>query len=322
MKSIPFSGPLARLDARTIACILPLASFCLAQTQAATLFSANFDNSSLTAAQSAVTSSSQLGTPSVGTWSGTAASQGRIAVNGTDKAYAIAHNTTAISNMTSMSAGGGVAVGNTYPATVAADSGAGSVLVAQFATSGKFSAPGENTTINFQWGGFGNNNTGGFKYDFVTGYDASGNQLFELLFVNGSTTDVREMFARGAGDSSTTVTSASLGTPQGSKVATGLSLGSNSTTGEPTDMIGVTISLENNQVRYGFEGGALSTAFSLNSSATEITQLRWSSSWNSTLANNQNKGYWLDDVSVTSVPEPAAALLGGFGLLGLLRRRR
>jgi MYXO-CTERM domain-containing protein len=30
----------------------------------------------------------------------------------------------------------------------------------------------------------------------------------------------------------------------------------------------------------------------------------------------------VDDVSVTAVPEPSAALLGGLGLLALLRRRR
>lgn len=322
MKPIPSKIPFTQRGGKTIAFLLIPMSTLFASVRAATIFSANFDNSSLNAAQSAVTSASQLGAPAVGTWSGSAASQGRIAVNGADKAYAIAHNTTTITNMTQMSAGGGVAVGNTYPATVTADSGAGSVLVAQFSSAGKFSQAGENTTINFQWGGFGNNNTGGFKYDFVTGYDSSGNQVFELLFVNGSTTDVREMYARGASDASTTVSSASTGTPQGTKVATGLSLNSNSTSSEPSDMVGVTISLENNQVRYGFEGGALSSAFNLNSSAATITELRWSSSWNSTLAANQNKGFWLDDISVTSVPEPTSALLGGLGLMALLRRRR
>lgn len=31
---------------------------------------------------------------------------------------------------------------------------------------------------------------------------------------------------------------------------------------------------------------------------------------------------WIDDVRLTAVPEPSVALLGGLGLLGLLRRRR
>lgn len=120
----------------------------ISAAQASTIFSANFDNSSLTGAQNAVTSSSQLGAPATGTWAGTAAFQGRIAV------------------------------GATYPARVTADSGAGSVLIAEFSTAGRFSLAGEATTIGFEWGGFGNNNTGGFKYDFVAGFDSSGNQVF------------------------------------------------------------------------------------------------------------------------------------------------
>jgi uncharacterized protein (TIGR03382 family) len=36
---------------------------------------------------------------------------------------------------------------------------------------------------------------------------------------------------------------------------------------------------------------------------------------NSTVAN-------IDNLSITAIPEPSAALLGGLGLLALLRRRR
>lgn len=39
-------------------------------------------------------------------------------------------------------------------------------------------------------------------------------------------------------------------------------------------------------------------------------------------ANAIDPTAWIDNVSITAVPEPAAALLGGLGLLGLLRRRR
>lgn len=38
-------------------------------------------------------------------------------------------------------------------------------------------------------------------------------------------------------------------------------------------------------------------------------------------SNFSNTG-WVDNISVTAVPEPAAGLLGGLGLLGILRRRR
>lgn len=39
-------------------------------------------------------------------------------------------------------------------------------------------------------------------------------------------------------------------------------------------------------------------------------------------ANNFANTGWIDNVSITAVPEPSTALLGGLGLLGLLRRRR
>jgi hypothetical protein len=38
--------------------------------------------------------------------------------------------------------------------------------------------------------------------------------------------------------------------------------------------------------------------------------------------NDFNNTAWVDNISVTAVPEPGSALLGGIGLLALLRRRR
>lgn len=38
--------------------------------------------------------------------------------------------------------------------------------------------------------------------------------------------------------------------------------------------------------------------------------------------NNFANTGWIDNVSVTAIPEPGAALLGGIGMLALLRRRR
>ncbi|MGD7651888.1 MAG: hypothetical protein ACQCXQ_01650 [Verrucomicrobiales bacterium] len=42
----------------------------------------------------------------------------------------------------------------------------------------------------------------------------------------------------------------------------------------------------------------------------------------STLFPQGNEGVTMNDATFTAIPEPAAAFLGSFGLLGLLRRRR
>ncbi|OYV06160.1 MAG: PEP-CTERM sorting domain-containing protein, partial [Verrucomicrobiales bacterium VVV1] len=44
--------------------------------------------------------------------------------------------------------------------------------------------------------------------------------------------------------------------------------------------------------------------------------------WNDFNPTGSDDGLAIDDLSITAVPEPSAALLGGLGLLGLLRRRR
>lgn len=44
--------------------------------------------------------------------------------------------------------------------------------------------------------------------------------------------------------------------------------------------------------------------------------------WNDFNATGSDDGLGVDDFSITAVPEPAAALLGAIGLIGLLRRRR
>jgi hypothetical protein len=41
-----------------------------------------------------------------------------------------------------------------------------------------------------------------------------------------------------------------------------------------------------------------------------------------TATGPQNKGYWLDNLNVTSVPEPSSAALLGLGGLALMLRRR
>ena len=275
------------------------------QLQAATIFDANFDNSPFVTAltSNAVTAVSDLGTPNVGTWAFNNLPVGRITVNSnsTDKAFAVGHNSgKGVPNMTEM-ADVGVTFG-TLPDTEIADSGAGDVVKAVFAQPGRFSRPGEQTRIKFDWGSFGNSDSGRFKYAFVTGNDSSGRQVFELLYECDSTGSNIQIFARSATDSSTTLTAPNSGTPQGTAVITSMpDFDMNSIGLEPTNLISVTITLTNNQVTYGFDRGTLGSTltFGLNSAATNITELRWSAIWRAYLdSTGQNEGYWLDNVNV------------------------
>lgn len=284
--------------------------------QAVTIFDGNFDNSPFVTAssQNAVTNLAHLGTPAVGTWAFNRSPVGRIAVKstGTDKAFAVGHNAVVgVPNMTEM-AGVGVAF-TSYPSTKVADSGAGDVVKAVFAQPGRFILPGESTQIKFDWGCFGTENTGKFKYAFVTGNDASGRQLFELLLTCYSSAFNKQVLVRSATDSSTTLTDANTGTPQGTVVVT-LASGDQmySLDLEPGNLLGVTITLTNNQMVLGFERGTLGNTltFGLNSAATNITQLRWSAIWNASndSASNEYEGYWLDDVKVVYTSNAAPVL--------------
>jgi MYXO-CTERM domain-containing protein len=65
-------------------------------------------------------------------------------------------------------------------------------------------------------------------------------------------------------------------------------------------------------------GSANSGTLSLLNGVTSFSALRVFSDG----SNSAARGLFLDDITVTQVPEPAAALLGSLGLLALLRRRR
>jgi len=292
----------------------------LNEPKAATIFDANFDDSPFVTAssQNAVTAVTDLGTPNVGAWSFNNLPVGRIAVNSdsTDKAFAVgrASDSEGIPNMTEMAY-----VGVTFgplPDTEVADSGAGDVVKAVFSQPGRFSLAGEQTQIKFDWGCFGNNDSVNFKYCFVTGYDSSGRQVFELLFQAGHTAVDRNLYARNAADASTTVYNTSTGVPQGTAIVTGISdINMNSIGLKPSDLLKVTITLTNNQVTYGIDRGTLGNTltFNLNSAATNITELRWSAIWNASKPN-ENKGYWLDNVNVNYITDsslPADHLILG-----------
>lgn len=284
----------------------------------------------------AVTSAGDLGNP-FGSFSFSGSAFGGI--GGNRPSFAAAHNGSgSIANMTQMSENS-VSFGDDFssPVTRVADGGSGHLLFANFAQSGGFTN-GESTAISFGLASFGNSNEFGFKYNFVRGLDSDGKEVFELLFVAGSGGGIRDVFVRGADDDSTTLTAAEPGpgetaTPEGTKIVDSSQFAFNGTSvanGRPGAQWDVSIVLENGQaVITVLPGGgdftptALNgTAFDINSDATSIASLEFSSVWRDTV-NDQNKGYWVDDIfAETVIPAPGGVSVLAVGGFVAMRRRR
>ncbi|MEX1049752.1 MAG: autotransporter-associated beta strand repeat-containing protein [Akkermansiaceae bacterium] len=267
-----------------------------------TIFDANFNDAT---ASTAVTTVGELGTPSAGTWSFVDAVHGGIStdVSG-DKAAAFSFTDSAFPGMTIMPANG-VAFGTSYPITKVLDASGSkpSALIASFANPGSFTG-GDSTTINFKWGQVGLATSPSCKQAFVRGLDASGNEVFELVFTHLNPQTASQVFARGAADDSSTVTGTTgTGTPEGTLLISALPNTTHASPNliEPAGLLGVTVTLENGQVTYAFSKGTASgnpLTYAVNSGATTISKLEFSATYNNTISTGK-VGYWLDDVLVT-----------------------
>lgn len=294
---------------------------------AAAIFDADFNSS----AEGAVTGVSTLndGT-AIGSWSFQNAALGYAGgiSTGADRAAAFAHNSGGITGMTMLDSAG-VTYSGTYPETQTVDPTNVGVtkVIANFTAVGGFSGT-DSTTINFDWGIFGTSNPGAFKHSYVRGLSSTGKEVFELLFVNGSGPASRTVYAREAGDDSTTLTAANAGTPEGTEIYNNLDADMNRTTmgGLPADLLGVSITLSNGQVTFGLERGTDAgngLTFGINDgTATDIASLEFSEIWNTGIGG-QNKGFWLDNVTVDAIPEPTTlGLVAGLGgALAFIRRK-
>lgn len=287
--------------------------------QGGTIFEHDFENAPTT--PTAVTAVGDLGAPAAGSFSFSGSPVGGI--SNARPAFAVS-NGGSPPNMTQMAINS-VTPSGVFPETLVADAGGGDRLFADFSSAGGFTA-GAKTEISFNMASFGNSNTGTFKYQFVRGLDAADNEVFELLLVSGSGAATREWYARGAGDDSTTLTAANAGTPDGTLLADGFQFqfnGTNVANGRPSGVYQVGILLEDGMVTFDVTGSggsftntaANGMAMPVNSAATSISRLEFSSVWNSAV-DTQNKGYWLDDLTATTIPEPTSALLGLIGLTG------
>lgn len=278
----------------------------------------------------AVTAVADLGAPVAGSFSFSGSPVGGI--GGSRPALVVANHTNAvIANMTEM-ATNEVATGAVFPVTVVADSGGGDRVFADFDSPGTFTGA-DKTEISFNMASFGNNNSGQFKYQFVRGLDATDNEVFEMLLVSGSGQGTRQVYARGGNDDETTLASVGAGTPEGQLLANNFQFGLNGTNvanGAPSGTYTISILLENGMVTYdiGATGGSVNqsaingTALPINSSATSISKLEFSSVW-AAGSSPGNKGYWVDNIVATTVPEPTSSilLLAATSAVAFLRRR-
>lgn len=308
-----------------ISAVVAATALATATSYAGTIFQHNFENAPNPG--TAVTAVADLGTPAVGSFSFSGSPVGGIGGNRQALAVGNAGN---IANMTQM-ATNSVAFTGVFPETMVADSGGGDLVYVDFASPGEFTA-GANTEISFNMASFGNNNTGQFKYQFVRGLDAADNEVFEMLIVSGSGQAQRQVYARGALDDSTTLAAANNGTPDGQLLADTFTFGLNGTNvanGSPSGLYEISILLEDGMVTYdiGATGGSVNqsavngTALPVNSAATSISRLEFSSVWNSAV-DGQNKGYWVDNIVATTIPEPASGMLLLAAFLGIAVRRR
>ena len=146
----------------------------------------------------------------IGTWSflGLPVGQsgaGAISSNAVNRAAVFAHTTNAagIPGMPLLLATNYFVDSGTYPNTQPYDAG-GTRVIANFATPGQFTGAAE-TRIAFKWGAFGTGNPAQAKGQFVRGLDASGNEVFKLLFLSTSSAGTRIMYLRTTAENTITL---------------------------------------------------------------------------------------------------------------------
>ncbi|MDP0490236.1 MAG: PEP-CTERM sorting domain-containing protein [Verrucomicrobiota bacterium JB023] len=190
-------------------------------------------------------------------------------------------------------------------------------------------AIGNPISVGFSLGSYGTNNPTQFKLVHAIGLSSTGDEVFHLTWRAGSGGSTRELYARTFGQDNTTFGASGYQSMDGTKILDNVQNGINSTntSNRPGGMIDIDLSID------GLLWGASATPtagtfastpasdLAITSGASDLASIQFFSSHNSSV-NNQNKGLWLDDITVTQIPEPSTALLGGMGLLALLRRRR
>lgn len=214
--------------------------------------------------------------------------------------------------------------------------------------------PGQTVNVGFDIGSFGTNNPASYKLMLITGLNANGDALFNLAYQAGSVAATRELYVSdgsGGGQGafiSVTPTSNNTSTIGGAtRVLDSSSSTFNSTApaNPPSTMLTINLELSHSEdqmldlltVSLGGNGSNLGLTpeandeFSLDyypsnfgfGEYNELVALDFTAVWDSRV-NNENKGFWLDNISVTSIPEPSSVILLASSILIVLgvRNRR
>ena len=228
----------------------------------------------------------------------------------------------------------------------------GTSLRANFASAAEIS-PGNSVNVDFDIGSFGNNNPGKYKLLVVTGLDPSGNALFNLVYQAGSSSQTRELYvSNGYGGSqgsfvSVDITSLTTSIVGGvDRVLNGSSFAHNSTdaTTSPSSMLSISLNFEflesemTDVFTVGLDGNGstldldpnINDSFALDYNDfgggpsphyNSLAALDFTVIWNRDV-DSENKGLWVDNIFVESVPEPSVSLFLLFAALPLKRRSR
>ena len=181
---------------------------------------------------------------------------------------------------------------------------------------------GQTTNVDFTLISFGISNPTLFKYVHAIGRSSNGLEVFHILWRCGSTGAVRSVFAREFGQDNTTFAAGVAPVVDGTLLLQGMAFDFNSINPMVTraGFISINITINEN----GWNASALNSRGSnsiqeeaiglgIASGATDLTSIEFFSSHNA-VVSNQNKGFWLDSILVTTdlTVEPQPGVPGDF----------
>lgn len=194
---------------------------------------------------------------------------------------------------------------------------------------------GQETTVNFNLGSFGVNNSTIFKYTHIIGQSSAGAEVFHILWRAGSNAAGREVYARELGQDNTNFIAVNppvvrdgntlnydYDSVDGTLIAAGINFALNSTgtSSAPGSQLAVSVTIDENGWNASAtpSGGNVTETpamgLGIASGATDLASIVISTS-NHTL-NAGNNGFWIDNIVVATDLLATDTLLGDVNLDG------